>query len=948
MSNMHPATSFDGDYRESPKYLKRKVKSGHVTADYDNRDLILTYEVEATVVGDTGKAMQTERKTHRMPMKVKLDAHTDVRLYARQLVAQSDLIPNNKVQHVENLLQELKEMTLEERYRADSVSKIKRDTERKRKEERRKQKLEEKRRREEEKANEELDSANMDDLSDYLEKLYDDDMSAKVHGTSMILQLARNAGNLEDLSENEALLGALSRTLREDARRKMELSLHIMNIFCAFSTFSQFHQYLHNHQVGNNTMRAIKWELDRHAARVEEMGLLERVAEAQKRGETPEVDPRKEKKRHEPIDMKVERAKTKGMERKQDKLLCASLQVLINLAEDDRVERKMAKRDLAQDLVRILATRNSTNADLLVLACTFIQKLSVTRENKDEFRDFEVVEHLIKFIPCSNDRLMKAALSALFNLSFDAAIREQMVKCSIIPKLVDLLQEKQFRAAALRILYHLSIDDSCKSMFTYTEIIPYMMRMIIDFPSQHVGKELAALAINLSLNERNCSFMCQGNNFKGLIERAIKRQDPLLLKVARNIARWTLKLQEELPDPVPKTVSAAEEEERIKAVLESSSSSNSGKRGGGSSGEDETLAVATRKRSATSRGSGYKCKRMWSPYVKDLVLLLKLTDNQSVLVETLGILACLTPADLSKSDTFGHLVLEHDLVEFLHKHLLPGFSEDDVLLEVVIMIGQLCLDADAAHLICSSALIKLIYDVLHEKQEDSEIVLQTLYTFHRLLRHPGTGHALLYETQMPRDVCDLLEHRNPVVRCMADNLLDLIVDHDEANETSMDINRRIARKAISGTRGDEEKSKGRHFADLDAEEGEEEVVSPEPDQNCYSELKGTLSKMIRAKRFTIHNKEWIDMVMQEELDDLEDHDDDDDDDDSELQHRSRYRSHHSHGANGDDDDDDDGDEDDEDDNLRHQSSVYRHHHHHVSAYGPASPLSPDSFLGEEY
>lgn len=883
------------DYRESPKYLKRKVKSGHVTADYDKRDLILTYEVEATVVGDTGKAMQTERKTHRKAMNVKLDAHTDVRLYAEQLVHQSDLIPNNKVDHVESLLQELKDMTVEDRYRADSIKKVKRDSERKRKEEKRRQKMEQKRLREQEMANEELAKADIDDLNEYLEKLYDDDMATKVQGTSMILQLARNAGNLEDLSENEALIGALSRMLREDAKRKMELALNIMNTFCAFSTFSQFHHFLHSYQVGNNTMRTIKWELERHAARKEEIALLEKVAAAQARGEKPTFDPRKEKKRHEPVDMKLEHAKTRAMERKQDKLLTACLHVLINLAEDDRVEKKMAKRDLAKDLVQVLASRNSTNADLLVLVCTFIQKLAVTRENKDEFRDFEVVEHLARFIPCSNERLMKAALSALFNLSFDSAVREQMIKCSAIPKLVDLLQEKEFRAASLRLLYHLSIDDQCKSMFTYTELIPYMMRMIVDFPAQHVGKELAALAINLSLNERNCSFMCQGNNFKNLIERAIKRQDPLLLKVVRNIARWTLSLQEALPDPAPASTSApSEKDERVEALCRSDSRSDD--------------SEEKRKKPQSNRAPTYKCKRMWSPYVKDLIMLMKMTDNSSVLVETMGTIACLTPADLSKSDSFGHIILEHDLIEFLHKHLLPGFSEDDVLLEVIILVGQFCLDDDAARLLCSSPLVKLIYDVLHEKQDDSEIVLQILYSFHRLLRHPGTGHALLYETQMPRDVCELLEHENAVVRVMADNLLDLVVDHDEANEKTMDINRRLARRAISGTRG-EHKGQNRGLEESFGED--EDGTGPEVDQNAYCELKGSLSKMIRAKRFSLHNREWIEMVTQEELDDLEEHDDDETDSDI---HPSR-------------------------------ASAYRHRS--MDDYGPASPLSPDSFMEDD-
>ena len=48
---------------DSPKYMKRKVKPGRLDVDFDTRSLIVNYEVEATVLGDYGAEMQTERRS---------------------------------------------------------------------------------------------------------------------------------------------------------------------------------------------------------------------------------------------------------------------------------------------------------------------------------------------------------------------------------------------------------------------------------------------------------------------------------------------------------------------------------------------------------------------------------------------------------------------------------------------------------------------------------------------------------------------------------------------------------------------------------------------------------------------------------------------------------------------------------------------------------------------
>ncbi len=126
-----------------------------------------------------------------------------------------------------------------------------------------------------------------------------------------------------------------------------------------------------------------------------------------------------------------EAGKYRAVIRKQDKLLFVGFYILLNLAEDLSVERKMIKKALVPSLAMAL-TRSFE--DLLILCVTFLKKLSIIQENKDELRDLccssssssggggdgiNVLAIVSKFIPCSSQPLITISLRFLFNLSFD-------------------------------------------------------------------------------------------------------------------------------------------------------------------------------------------------------------------------------------------------------------------------------------------------------------------------------------------------------------------------------------------------------------------------------------------------------------------------------------------------------------------------------------------------
>ncbi|CAN0029655.1 unnamed protein product, partial [Choristocarpus tenellus] len=183
-------------------------------------------------------------------------------------------------------------------------------------------------------------------------------------------------------------------------------------------------------------------------------------------------------------------------------------------------------------LVELLgALLDRASANLLYLVVTFLKKLVVFEENKERARESKVASSLMHLVPCSCEPLIAMSLRLLFNLSFDPDIRTQMVKAGLIPKMVELLKRPPYRARGLRLLYHMSIDDRCKSMFTYTEAIPIVMQLVLNFPQKMLAKELAALAVNLSLNPRNAQLMAGQRGLQHLVERGVETKDPLLMKV---------------------------------------------------------------------------------------------------------------------------------------------------------------------------------------------------------------------------------------------------------------------------------------------------------------------------------------------------------------------------------------------------------------------------------
>uniref|UniRef100_A0A8C1V4C9 Kinesin-associated protein 3a n=1 Tax=Cyprinus carpio TaxID=7962 RepID=A0A8C1V4C9_CYPCA len=631
---------------DDARYLKRKYKGGSLDVHPTEKALVVQYEVEATILGEMGDPMLGERKECQKIIRLKsLNSNTDIASLARKVVEECRLISPSRLPEVEQLLFYLQN-------RKKSAEK--------------KEKKQIKPRDLTPFEGMELDEeANINSIDDYVELLYED-IPEKIRGATLILHLARNPDNLEELLQNETALGALARVLREDWKQSVDLATTIIYVFFCFSSFSQFHGLITHYKIGVLCMSIIEHELKRYDLWQDELLKKKKVLDFLKRDDDP--DNQNLKKEYEKALKKYH-----GLLTKQEQLLRVALYLLLNLSEDTRTELKMRNKNIVHLLVKTL---DRDSEELLVLVVSFLKKLSIFLENKNDMAEIDTVEKLAKLVPCEHEDLLNVTLRLLLNLSFDTGLRSKMVQADLLPKLTSLLGDEAQRQIAMCILYHISMDDRFKSMFAYTDCIPQVMKMLFDCGDERIDAELISFCINLAANKRNAQIMCEGNGLKMLMKRALKHKDPLMMKMIRNIS------QHDGPS-----------------------------------------------------------KNLFIDYVGDLAAQIGLKEEEEFVIECLGTLSNLTIPDLD-----WELVLkEYNLVPYLKDHLKPGSAEDDLILEVVIMIGTVSMDDSCAVMLAKSGIIPALIELLNEA---------------------------------PAYLIDLMHDKNAEIRKVCDNTLDIIAEYD--------------------------------------------------------------------------------------------------------------------------------------------------------------------------
>jgi len=509
---------------------KKKYKPGLIEAAPQDTAIVIHYVKETVTYGDDGRVQSKEEESS--VQAIKLEKHlvpgADLEKLAAKVVEKNKLIHESKTSHVLQLLVDMYESKFGGA--GTRVAPARSQTRAKREEMLAQIQVEA------------AEAARLEDLDKYVEMLYEDTLEQRVRASALISHLFRVPEHLPVLLDHPALVGALARVLRDDWMKSIDLEIYIVSSFFAVSLWSNFHDRLLEHLVGKITIDIIDLEMKRAAEREQDDGVApsavaHKVAEMQLgRGDA---------------NMSGRERRLLSVIQKQDRLLYYAFYLLLNLAEDINIERKMRRHNIVGYLIQCL---DRSNVDLLLVAMMFLKKLAIFQENKEQMSKAGIVPKLVKYVSVKNTELIMVVLRLLHNLSFDVGLRGEMVAQGLVQAGVELMREPDLQPVVMGLLYHLSMDDKAKSLFTYTGAVSMIREFLLQVDNLRETPELIALAVNLTQNTRNAELLCENQGLDKLIRKALQTFDDLLFKVIRNISQNSNSVKRRFVPYVPELV----------------------------------------------------------------------------------------------------------------------------------------------------------------------------------------------------------------------------------------------------------------------------------------------------------------------------------------------------------------------------------------------------------
>ena len=327
----------------------------------------------------------------------------------------------------------------------------------------------------------ELTTVTIDEIEKYVDLLYEKSED-KIKGARCLLYLVQSPQNIYLIfEEHEKLLDVISRTLKDEHKKLLELSIYLIYFFYAFSQYQIFHPLILGRAVGETCMGIIEYNLAKF----------------------------------------------------DDRLLTKAFQILHRLAEDPKVEVKMVKKGIVNLLLRNMGR---ININLLLEVLLFLKKLSIIQINKDAMIRGKIFEKMMKVFEIRHPFIWAINLQIFFNLSFDHGFRMEVIsKPEAFYQLTSFFKLTDFRSNILRIFYNFSLEEKALPLFYNSETIFIIYELLDKFPEKIIGSELAALTLNLIKYPPNAQKLAENGRVKNLIERVLKNSDYELMKIIKTI-----------------------------------------------------------------------------------------------------------------------------------------------------------------------------------------------------------------------------------------------------------------------------------------------------------------------------------------------------------------------------------------------------------------------------
>ncbi|XP_022608745.1 kinesin-associated protein 3-like [Seriola dumerili] len=388
---------------------------------------------------------------------------------------------------------------------------------------------------------------------------------------------------------------------------------------------------------------------------------------------------------------------------------------------------------------------------LLRVALCLLLNLAEDTRTELKMRNKNIVHMLVKILDREDEELLLVVVSFLKKLSIFLENKNDMAEAFAVEKLARLVpcEHEELLSTTLRLLLNLSFDTSLRSQMAQAGLIAKLSSLLADEGQRQLSM---CILYHISMDDRFKSMFadtdCIPQLMKMVFECGEERMDVELISLCINLAANKNNAQ------------VVCEGNGLKMLLKRAVKL-----------KDVLVMKMIRN---LSQHSG-PTKSLFLDHVGDLAAQISEEEAEEFVIESLGTLANLTIPDLD----WALVLKEYNLVPYLKDRLKPGSAEDDLILEVVIMIGTVSMDDSCAAMLAKSGIIPALIELLNAQQEDDEFVCQIIYVFYQMVFHKATRDVIIKDTQAPAYLIDLMHDNNAEIRKVCDNTLDIIAEYDE-------------------------------------------------------------------------------------------------------------------------------------------------------------------------
>ncbi|XP_068564073.1 kinesin-associated protein 3-like [Cebidichthys violaceus] len=388
---------------------------------------------------------------------------------------------------------------------------------------------------------------------------------------------------------------------------------------------------------------------------------------------------------------------------------------------------------------------------LLRVALCLLLNLAEDTRTELKMRNKNIVHTLVKILDREDEELLLVVVSFLKKLSIFLENKNDMAESSAVEKLARLVpcDHENLLSTNLRLLLNLSFDTSLRSQMVQTGLLPKVSSLLADEAQRQLSM---CILYHISVDDRFKSMFadtdCIPQLMKMVFDCGEEKMDVELISLCINLAA---------------------NKSNAKVICEGNGLKMLMKR---AVKLKDVLVMKMIRNLSQHNGP---TKSLFLDHVGDLAAQISEEEAEEFVIECLGTLANLTIADLD----WALVLKEYNLVPYLKDRLKPGSAEDDLILEVVIMIGTVSVDDSCAAMLAKSGIVPALIELLNARQEDDEFVCQIVYVFYQMVFHKATRDVIVEDTQAPAYLIDLMHDGNAEIRKVCNNTLDIIAEYDE-------------------------------------------------------------------------------------------------------------------------------------------------------------------------